>query len=316
MSNDVVKFEDKPVAFYSIRNLDYDAVEKKLDEEAASFSRFPGDGLTFDGKRGKWRMGYGTKGVPFDHMAVSFVFNLPNAVEGWQKFVDGRPVYGPMVYICSPAKLPSRAELGDTNEELWEVDNFGKKKDPWQRYVACPVRLDGQTQVNHLFLASFWACIKFRDLMKSFAQQGRLNIGKLPVVNLGSEVKERKDAKGETFDVPTFEIVAWDDPIGADVPEGNEQAAASVAIPEAKVETVQRNAPPADEVEKKLAVLDPKPTTETTVQKLAAEVGANPTTARRRGGESTALNGAGTTAGASLFAGAKPGRRSAAKVPA
>ena len=52
MTGDLVVVQtNQPVQLYSARNMDYDALEKRLEEEEASFSRFPGDGLTHDGKR-------------------------------------------------------------------------------------------------------------------------------------------------------------------------------------------------------------------------------------------------------------------------
>jgi hypothetical protein len=306
--NSLITLEDRPVTLYSVRGLDFDAIEKKLDEEAESFGRFPGDGLTFDGKRGKWRWGYGKKGVPFDHNTVSFVFNLPNAVEGWQKFVDDRPVYGPMVYICDPTNsLPARETLGDMNKELWKKDERGNPMDPWKKYVAAPIRLDGDEKVNHIFISTFWGVIAFKDLMKDFARGGRRNLGKLPIVNISSEVKERKDAKGETFDKPVFDIVAWEFPTLADDPSAAEQTAASqTAIPEAEVNVTERK--PATVVQQlqdqanATAAAEAK-ATEQTVANVAANAGARRQSASS--GTQARPNG--------LFAGA-PGRQAGRRV--
>jgi hypothetical protein len=232
MSTDLtVVTSNQPVQFYSARNVNYDALEERLDSEAESFSRFPGDAMTFNGKYAWWSWGHGKKAVKFNHEAVSFVMNLPNAVEGWRKWEDGRPVYGPMVFLCSGDKLPSREALGDNDPSRWEIrDN--KPTDPWTRYIACPLRVDGQDKVQHIFLTGMSAHIAFKNLLRDFAKQGRSNMGKLPVVNVGTEIRERKENKNETYGAPTFELIAWDDPIAADLPESMTAEVAAKAIPE------------------------------------------------------------------------------------
>lgn len=244
MSGDLTVIQSsQPVQLYSARNMNFDALEKRLEEEETAFSRFPGDGLTHDGKTGAWKWGYGKKGVRFDHTKDSFIFNLPNAVEGWRKWADGRVVYGAMEMLCSGKRLPDRNELGDTDDSRWEIVS-GKPKDPWERFIACPIRIDGTEQVNHIFIKSFWGRIKFMDLLKDYAREGRKYMGKLPVVNLGNETRSVKDSKTETFEVGTFELVDWDDPIAADLPEAMEQAVAQTAIPEATATVTKRSEAP------------------------------------------------------------------------
>lgn len=248
MSGDLTVVQsNQPVKLYSAKNMDYDALQKRLDEEESAFSSFPGDGLTYNGKTGAWMWGYGKKGVRFDHTQKSYVFNLPNAIEGWRKWTDGRVVYGQMIMLCSGDRLADRNTLGDTDETLWELVS-GKPKDPWERFIACPIREDGTEQVNHIFIKSFWSRIKFMDLMKEFAREGRKYLGKLPVVNLGTETRAVKDSKTETFEVGTFELVDWDDPILADCP-GEQHPANNAPIPEATATVTKRAETTVDRIE-------------------------------------------------------------------
>lgn len=254
MSTDLtVVNSSQPVQLYSAKNMNFDALQKRLDEEETAFNKFPGDGLTHNGKTGAWMWGYGKQGVRFDHTQASFVFNLPNAVEGWRKWVDGRVVYGHMVMICSGEHLPERNSLGDTDETSWELVS-GKPKDPWERFIACPIREDGKEQVNHIFIKSFWGRIKFMDLLKDYAREGRKYLGKLPVVNLGSETRSVKDSKTETFEVGTFELVDWDDPILADCPDA--PPATNTPIPEATATVVKRAETTVDRVADAMPVSD------------------------------------------------------------
>lgn len=283
----VVNNESKQVVFYSVRGLNYDAIINKLDEEMPQTGTFPGDALSFDGKRGQWKWGFGQKAQSFDHRKVQFVFNMPNAATVWQRFVSegGKnfPYFQGLTFFASPDKAPARDTLGDNNPEEWPLNSFNKKDDPWKECVMVPVRVHGDEGVNHLFLSTISGVISFKNFVRTWAEQARTHIGQLPVVNISVETRPRKDSK-ETYDAPTFTIAGWVDPIAADLPDEAEQMAALTDIPDAEVGTQTRDTVQALQAEANESAAKEAQQTTATVQKMAAAAGARPATQTKPAG--------------------------------
>lgn len=273
------------VMFYTARGLNHDAILAKLDEEMpAGGGLFPGDALTFNGKKGVWVWGFGKNAQQFDHRKSLFVFNMPNAAQVWQRFItEGTkmfPHFEGLTYFADTKKFPTRDSLGDADPDAWATNNFGKKDDPWKECVAVPVRIvGGGDDVQHLFLSAISGVIAFKTLMRKWAEQGRSNLGKLPVVALGVEQRKRKD-RNESFEVPTFEIVDWVDPVAADLPEGMDAADTGSEIPEGSVSAQTRDTVSALEVE----VNKSAAAQQETVNKIAANAGARPAPQARPSG--------------------------------
>jgi hypothetical protein len=298
MSNNLPAVQNQSpnsVVFYSVRSLNFDAILNKLDEEMPQTGVFPGDALSFDGKRGQWKWGFGQKAQSFDHRKVQFVFNMPNAAAVWQRFINegGKsfPHFDGLTFFASPAKFPGRETLGDTDPTKWPIDSFNKQSDPWKECVMVPVRIHGDEQVNHLFLSTISGVIAFKNFLRTWAEQGRSNIGKLPIVNVGVETRPRKDSK-ETYDAPTFTIAGWVDPIASDIPDEAEQTAALADIPDAEVNSVTRDTVQALQAEANASAEQEVQKTSATVQQMASQAGARP---------------AAPTKPAGLFAGARRG---------
>lgn len=300
----------RPVVFQSVRGLNYDAITAKLDAELPDFpDTFPGDPLVFNGKRGNWQWGHGKNGLSFDHNAYSFVFNIPNSVEGWQRFLEDpvtgklRPHIEGLVAICDPAaKALPREALGDTNPEAWPLNSFNKQEDPWKRFMVIPVRVDGQDKLNHLFVTSISARIATQELIRKFAEQGRSNMGKLPVVNIGRGTRKSKD--GTDHDIPVFEIVAWVEPTAIDEPTTQQDAINQMAIPDASVSTQARTTVANLEAEANKTANAEIAGRQQTVDTLAAQSGASTGRRTAPAAGAPAANGK-----PGLFVGAKGARR-------
>jgi hypothetical protein len=50
---------------------------------------------------------------------------------GWIKWQDARPVEHDMGLVASGHVPKKRAELDDNDDDLWETDDEGQKRDPW-----------------------------------------------------------------------------------------------------------------------------------------------------------------------------------------
>jgi hypothetical protein len=58
--------------------------------------------------------------------------NCDEFLAGWIKWQDGKPVEQRMIRVADGFHPPVRTDLGDTDKSLWETDDKGEPKDPWQ----------------------------------------------------------------------------------------------------------------------------------------------------------------------------------------
>jgi hypothetical protein len=127
---------------------------------------------------------------------------------GWQKWQDNRPVERRVGRIADKFIPPQRAELGDTDERQWELQDDGKRRDPWQFVMTVPItRMD--TGETYLFTASSkggLACVGKLVRAHGRRVQGEKVPGK-PVVELKADFyKHRTYGR---INVPAMPIVNW-----------------------------------------------------------------------------------------------------------
>jgi hypothetical protein len=223
----------------SVKGVSYDELVKRMEEEEAFTSMFPGDQYSF--KKGHWIKGWGDNKEVVDKLfrEKSIVINAANVNFAWRMFAEQgngkkRPVYLAFANPALGEKLPDRKTLGHLDKALWEEMEYQgkiKQQDPIGKIAMLPFRFDGEKTVHHLMIES-WSAIKaVQDFMKKFGMEGRKHMGKLPVVNLDVKLEEHWDDPTVTFDVPVFDIADWDAPIAEDEPDGSVKVNAQAEIP-------------------------------------------------------------------------------------
>lgn len=223
----------------SVKGVSYDELVKRMQEEEAVNSIFPGDQYTF--KKGHWVKGYGDKEELADDVFRnnSIIVNAANANFAWRMFVDNgsgkvRPVYLAFANPALGQKLPDRRSLGHNDKELWEVKEFNgqaKQMDPIQKMAVLLFRFDGQKDVHHIVFQSWSGVRVVQDFMKTFGIEGRKHTGMLPVVNLDVRLEKHWEDPSITFDLPVFNVVGWEAPIAEDEPEGAVAVSANADVP-------------------------------------------------------------------------------------
>jgi len=58
--------------------------------------------------------------------------NVGELLVGWVLWADNKPTQQIMFRVADGKPVPKRSELGHTDQERWEVDSHGEKRDPWQ----------------------------------------------------------------------------------------------------------------------------------------------------------------------------------------
>jgi len=172
-------------------------------------------------KSGRWMFGQDDE-VFADGTEIAG--NLVGAEWGWVFWRNGKPEDRRMVRIASGQRPALRADLGHTDEDMWERDDEGKPVDPWAKTFEIPAReLDGDQREMIIAGGSRGFEGAFKKLLGQFGAQMRMNAGKVPVVELNSG-NYKHATYGLTY-TPVMAIKEWVDVDGDDEDEGSEAPA-------------------------------------------------------------------------------------------
>lgn len=160
-------------------------------------------------------------------VGTQLVFRMDTLMCGWIKWVDNKPDEQVMGLVGERFKPPRRAELGDSDEEKWELDNDGKPRDPWQfsNYVIAKEVGTQGTEEDELFTfatSSRGGLNAIADLCKVYGKAMRSRPDENPIVELGVDQYDHKDKRFGRIKIPIFTIVGWEP---KDVPPPPKRAA-------------------------------------------------------------------------------------------
>src|SRR5215207_6542756 len=96
---------------------------------AVSRRSIVGDLLKFT-RHGEWVAGQDEEEIPEGTRLIALMDELS---VGWVKWANGRPAEQEMGLIAEGYRPPGRDKLGDHDEGLWECDDRGIARDPWQK---------------------------------------------------------------------------------------------------------------------------------------------------------------------------------------
>jgi len=156
-------------------------------------------------EKGDWYAGQEKREVP---NGTRLAADIVHAEWGWVRWDDGKPQERRMVPIASGQPTAARDSLGYNDKELWDDDNTGKPRDPWQFMIEIPVReLTGaRTEMVMSGGSKGWeGCCK--ALFAAFGEQMRSNAGKVPIIQLGGDRYQHKDYG--IVKTPKVELVEW-----------------------------------------------------------------------------------------------------------
>lgn len=134
---------------------------------------------------------------------------VPWALGGHQKWVDNRPA-GQHIGFIATGFTSTRAELGDTDQNLWEIDENGKRRDPWQPAFALYL-LNEDGEVLTFVTSSKGGERSIRKLCGDYAEKAIDYPDQVPVVELGVDSYKHSNPTFGRIYFPTFKIVKWVD---------------------------------------------------------------------------------------------------------
>jgi hypothetical protein len=156
-------------------------------------------------QKGDWYLGQDNEEIP---NGTRLAANIIEAEWGWVRWQDSKPVERKMVRVATGVSPAGRDTLGHNDKELWDRDSEGRPRDPWQFMIDIPAREIGGAKREITFSGGSkgWeGCCK--ALFSDFGEGMRINPGKTPIVELGTDKYTHK-VYGVTK-VPALKLVEW-----------------------------------------------------------------------------------------------------------
>ncbi|HEX2554221.1 MAG TPA: hypothetical protein VHL98_10995 [Microvirga sp.] len=171
--------------------------------ESTSRNRIVGDLLKFS--KGEYTAGQNGDEV---EEGTQLVANMDELMIGWVKWEDSKPVDMIMGRVAEGYVPPKRAELGDTDEDEWEVDQ-GQPRDPWQLTNYLILKATDSDDLFTFATSSKGGLNAIGKLAGIFGKHMRQRPDQFPVIALNVDsYKHPNKAYGKIF-TPKFDVVGW-----------------------------------------------------------------------------------------------------------
>lgn len=142
-------------------------------------------------------------------METQLVANMDNFLVGWIRWKENRPTDQVMGKVSTGYQPPRRNELGDNNEDEWELDDRGEPRDPWQfsNYLVLKA-LDGD-EVYTFATSSKGGLNALGELSTTYGKQMRQRLDMFPVVELSVGSYQHSNKSYGRIKYPVFTVVGW-----------------------------------------------------------------------------------------------------------
>jgi hypothetical protein len=140
---------------------------------------------------------------------TEFMMLMDEALCGWCKWEDSKPVEHKMGRIADNFIPPQRAALGDVDKMAWEEGADGKMRDPWQFTNYIPMKREPDGELFTFAATSRGSLNAVGDLCRQYARHARKHPDQYPVVKLFTGTYEHKVKAYGKIAFPIFTIVGW-----------------------------------------------------------------------------------------------------------
>lgn len=172
--------------------------------ETVNTNRIVGDLLKFN--KGDWLVGKDGNELP---KGTRLIANVADLKVGWQRWEGNRPSDTRMGRVAEGFRPPSRTELGDLDQELWERDNENKPRDPWQATNVLILKATDSDALYTFAPSSKTAISAIGKVTGEFGKRYRQRPNDLPIVELGVDSFIHKDPRVGRVKIPVLKIVGW-----------------------------------------------------------------------------------------------------------
>jgi hypothetical protein len=140
---------------------------------------------------------------------TEFVALMNEALCGWVKWEDGKPVEHLMGKIANNFVPPRRPDLGDVDRAAWEEDADGRARDPWQFANYVPMKREPSGELHTFVATSRGSLNAIGDLCRQYARHAEKHPDQDPVVKLFSGTYEHKVKAYGRIAYPIFTVTGW-----------------------------------------------------------------------------------------------------------
>jgi hypothetical protein len=166
-----------------------------------------GDILRFS--KGDWTAGQNEEEID---EGTRFVAVMDQLMIGWQKWEGGKPTEQEAGLIVEGYRPPSRKDLGDSDETLWERDDRGDRRDPWQKTNWLILKEADGDRVFTFAPSSRGGLSAIGQLCEQYGKMIRQKPEQFPIVAIETS-SYRHDTYGK-IKVPVLKVVGWADKAG------------------------------------------------------------------------------------------------------
>jgi hypothetical protein len=135
------------------------------------------------------------------------VANMPGLRIGWRRWFANQVTDDLTEPLVESPQIAPRNTLGDMDQALWEKDNEGKPRDPWQLTNILDLSDGEQTYIYST--GSKGGINAIGRLCAAYGKERRMRPGMLPIITLGRDSYNHPIFK--KMYVPEFKIVGWTD---------------------------------------------------------------------------------------------------------
>lgn len=187
-----------------IQNTRREIVSTGSDPFAAYGAKVGKTGQYLSFKNGEFLYGQTNEELPLDSRLIA---NMPGLRIGWRRWFDGQVTDDLTELLVDQVPMRPRTELGDNDPALWERDDTGKPRDPWQ--LTNVLELSDGEETYIYSTGSKGGIGAIGRLCTAYARERRQRPDMLPIIKLGRDFYNHAQY-GKTY-FPVFEIVGWTD---------------------------------------------------------------------------------------------------------
>jgi hypothetical protein len=191
--------------------------------------------------KGDWVAGKEKQLIP---IGTKLIANMDTYSHGWTKWVNGKPVEYRMGRIVDRFRKPYRSELDSLDKSLWELNDDGDPKDPWQETKTLELA-DPTTAEVYTYSTGTNGGFKCLALLsREYGRELRKRPNEWPVVALGCDSYMHPMKSYGRVKEPLLTIVGW---VSKDAGPASAPAAPAPTGPAAPAVTRRIDNPVAEE---------------------------------------------------------------------
>ena len=169
---------------------------------AANQRTIVGDILKFS--KGDWSAGSNDEEID---EGTRFVAVMDELMVGWVKWENNRPVQHEMGRLIDGFRPAKRKDLGDNDETMWERDNRGEPRDPWQLTNYLILKEEQGDRLFTFAPSSRGGIGAVAQLSEQYGKMNRQKPDAFPVVEI--ETSSYKHDSYGRIKIPVLKLVGW-----------------------------------------------------------------------------------------------------------